>query len=80
MAESSTDKDLVDIVGGGYKKRLLNATDIEIKDFNNPWNFYNVFSQEDSNVVNWCVKHGLLPNNIPCVSKSQDAPSSGSSW
>jgi hypothetical protein len=54
---------------------LFNARDIEIKDFNNPWNFYNVFSQEDSFVVNWCVKHGLLPQNIPCVSKSQDAHS-----
>ncbi|XP_060587568.1 uncharacterized protein LOC132743075 [Ruditapes philippinarum] len=80
MAEGGSIEELQEKVsfriGGGFRRRKIDVDDITVSDFYNPWNFYHLFMQEDSFVVKWCIRNGLLPNEIPCISKVSNQESS----
>ena len=55
--------------GGSYRERLVCTEDIEIKDLDNPWNFFFLFLSSDSVVNSWCRANHLLASTIKCRSK-----------
>lgn len=51
---------------GSYRSRKLDPNEIDITDFQNPWDFFTVMTQDDSFVVSWCIRNGLLRGSMPC--------------
>ena len=50
--------------GGSYRERLVCTEDIEIKDLENPWNFFFLFLSSDSIVNSWCRANRLLASIV----------------
>jgi hypothetical protein len=60
------------INAGNYRKRILNADEIQICDLQNPWNFFILMNQDDSALNKWLMDNNLLLKSMPC-SKGDDA-------
>lgn len=52
--------------GGNFRERLLLAEEMEIKEFENPWNFFHLFMSDDETVYSWLRANGLLASSIVC--------------
>ena len=52
--------------GGSFRERKEGVLEIAIKDLANPWNFYNLFLQDDETVFQWLRYNGLLASTIKC--------------
>ena len=39
---------------------------LSLKDFRNPWNFFNIFLASEEEAHAWCRKEGLLASSLPC--------------
>ena len=55
--------------GGSFRVRLQSVEDIQIKDLDNPLNFYHVFMSSETVVNNWFRNNNLLPTLVKCPSK-----------
>ena len=51
---------------GSYCQMKTNIDEVTIKDFQNPWTFYNLFSSENAVLFQWLRNHGLLAEIIMC--------------
>ena len=51
---------------GGWKNRKVDKDKISLKDFRNPWNFFNIFLTSEEEAHAWCRKEGLLATSLPC--------------
>ena len=54
--------------GGNYRERITDPLKIEVKNFENPWNFFHLFGSNDEIVSEWLQKNGLLPVTLTCES------------
>ena len=52
--------------GGNYREHIFNPRNIEIKDFENPWNFFCLFGSSDETVTEWMQQNRLLPVTLTC--------------
>lgn len=52
--------------GGNFRLRKQNVEEISVKDLENPWNFYALFSADDSTVLEWLRNNGLLARTVAC--------------
>jgi len=59
-------------IAGNYKKCIQDIDRINFDDLENPWTFFNLFSQTDTIVINWCVQQGLLLREVQCSHESCD--------
>ena len=57
---------------GNFKNRKVGRSSIKFSDFSNPWNFYNVFLNEEEVGHQWCRDNGLLALSLPCNTDSCD--------
>ena len=51
---------------GNFRRKKNDPAKINIDDFVNPWNFYNLFMQAASVIEDWGKENGLLAKRIPC--------------
>ena len=52
--------------GGNFHDKKLNVKEISFSDWQNPWNFYGLFSKSDDVVLEWLRDNGLLARTVPC--------------
>ena len=52
--------------GGNFRDKKLNVKEISFSDWQNPWNFYGLFSKSDDVVLEWLRDNGLLARTVPC--------------
>lgn len=52
--------------GGSFRERKNDVIQIKIADFSSPWNFFNLFLQDDDIVFEWLRNNGLLASTIKC--------------
>ena len=52
--------------GGNFRERKLNVREVKFSNWDNPWNFYMLFSSGEREILEWLRDHGLLARTIPC--------------
>ena len=56
-------------VAGNYRRQIQDVESISFKDFENPWNFYKVMVQSESDLKRWLIENDMLPSTMKCVKK-----------